>query len=360
MSLPVWLCTWNMSNKGGDDEELAAIAAAVDPSAKLIVFGVQEAKRWGKHIMQRFAGNLRGFGPIKDAHNDPAPKVKIAKIKCCTKPLKFEFGYQGIGLLATADADARLIETGAVNTKGGSGKGGCYAIVQIGQAPVAFISAHLPTGSRNAAALQIYNHVAMRCPNAQATFFMGDLNYRLNLPPTGTERKLFKKDVAVTTTDQWVDKLADPAGRIEMGRLYDTMGVSGLADLGFTFAFPRLQKSPTDYSYPTYKRVSDKAGWDNPCYKLDNYTGKDPSLVKALIKEGWFGDKDSIKKKKPKAGGFDIGWLDRIGVKYGPAQPSAILHCYPPIALAGTYTSDHAPVARLVEIITNNPAPINM
>ncbi|MBY0229919.1 MAG: endonuclease/exonuclease/phosphatase family protein [Gemmataceae bacterium] len=350
--IEAWLCTWNMSNKNGNDDEIKALADAVPANADLVVLGVQEAKRWKSGIMTRFHGHLPAFDPILGA----GEKVKIAKIKCMTK--LFEFGYQGMGILLRHGAkDVELVSTGSIDTGGGSGKGGVFALVRIGKSHVAFISAHLPTGSRDKAGMQLFRDVAVLDPKPQAMFLMGDLNYRLDLPATGTAKKrvklFFKKTIETTDSDDWVHELADPASRKQMALDYDRMSESGLAQQGFRFPFPRLQHNTSDFSFPTYKRESDKAKSDNPCYLLDMPGGQNDLRAQGWIRDGYFGGGDKLKKKSANRGGFDIGWLDRIGVLKGPGLPHVIAKYDHPIALAGTYTSDHAPVGMLVELITN-------
>lgn len=349
----VWLCTWNMSNKGGNDDEIRALAQAVPREAEVVVLGLQEAKRHGAHIMERFASYLPGFEPVRPG------KVKIAKIKCMTKPL--EFGYQGIGVLRRHGlAEVTYGMSGTVDTGGGSGKGGVFVVLHFEGAPVAFISAHLPTGKRDPAGMQLYRAVAALNPRPHATFLMGDLNYRLDLPATRVtvERRFLRADKQkeFTQTDDWVDMLLDPKERRRMANSFDRMGDSSLARAGFVFPFPRLQFSRTEYSYPTYKRESGLAKESNPCYLLDQPTHhSQPGTLRQWILDGYFGGEAEIKKKDLKRGGFDIGWLDRIGVLEGPGMPSAIARWDNPIALAGTYTSDHAPVGMLVDVIINLP-----
>jgi endonuclease/exonuclease/phosphatase family metal-dependent hydrolase len=354
MSVKIWLCTWNLENAYGDDDELVLLARkALDFDPDIVVFGLQESGIYClKSTITRFGAKL-GYG-------EATSKDRMVGMT------KGTLNSQRIGVFAKNPLYVNVATVG-YHKAGAEGKGGVSVVIDHLGYRIAVATAHLDSKKEEKRRAQVEKiHRKMTSLNVKAnnkltnpydgkaddpidyTFFMGDLNFRMDLydwQPLSSKTKkplIGKAKTEMFYTKDEMDEifrgLLDPHTRADWFDRYDTLtGTNRSAAYFSNYTFPRpTREEDGTTSLPTYKRA---IGKNCKALLLNQRLGvlADHTVTGLiqLFREGYPGVNYNTKRQE-----LDMGWLDRIG--YCCHKGNAMVNGFHDAWQC--YSGDHCPV----------------
>lgn len=364
MATRIFLASWNLDNTMFRPNDLRALLNDPNPKAwdcDIVVVGLQEAANK--------AGRIDLFQLHDQCNRSMASNYWSRQHELFGHTKKYD-NYQVLGVLVnpagpgtvgpptswkTATYGEPVVTSSPGKwlrhkTIGGEqGKGGVVAALNIHHGGrtrcFAFTSAHLDSRNpvRQNTECDLLEQVrAGLNPAPDVSFVMGDLNYRLALPPVlnGAPDPKFDRRL-----DQVALKMCSALGRAQLFAL-DTLGTNChfATQHGYTFAPPRRYVDSTAYTYfaPTYKR---KKGADPPGYRAL----ADQAVAEVKRAYGFATEKHGKVEyiQESRGGQFDAGWLDRIGYKdtFG-----ATYNIVAADARHDLNVSDHVPVYMVIDV----------
>jgi endonuclease/exonuclease/phosphatase family metal-dependent hydrolase len=367
MATRIFLASWNLDNVMFPPNDLVRLLRGEDIRANtcdIIVLGLQEAKNTANCIdlfqlytqsnnamgtaYWSFQVALFGHTKTKDNYQVLAVLVNPNGPGAVGLPTGYQYGTWG-----------EPVNTGSVkkwlrhHTIGGEeGKGGIVIAVDILHNGVArtfaFTSAHLDSRDpvrQNTECDRLEGVRAGLNPVPDVSFVMGDLNYRLNLPPVPTPPPNQGDTNFSRRMDQVAKEICSSGGRANLFTNLDTLGnCHFVTQHGYTFPPPRRYANSVagNYFFPTYKRKK------NTSAPVSH--GSTPLAV-AEAKRAYGFETETRNHieyvKESRAGQFDAGWLDRIGYK---STIGANFNIVAFDAMHDLNISDHVPIYMVVDV----------
>jgi hypothetical protein len=301
--LKITLLTWNCGNAVPSEDTISKLQYKLFPSDKkedwpdLIVIGLQEACREGAKF-----GVIGGHSLTESlCKNSPYVKILSHSMIGLTKPGQENPNTQHLGIMCRSkDINVKV---GSEKTSL-SGKGGIFGICTYKSLNITAITAHLDSNSDIKRNSQVNNIMNKAKPTnlTHCTFFMGDLNYRIQID------KLTRIGIS-PYTDSFVKALFSPN---ELKKLWKTshLNESSLVKThGFIFPIPQKIFLPT-YKYPEPDKgaalIRSREVLAEACENMDSNT--DIHFIHQAIRNCLLDN-----KKDKGRGELEMGWLDQIG-----------------------------------------------
>jgi hypothetical protein len=363
MPTRIWLGSWNLDSVNPTAAMLQQWLNASNPQASacdIVVLGLQEAKNTDDNgiDVETLGQEARAFLPnhnwhtehTLEGHTKTADNCQSLAIVCnLTAGNLAMFNHTGGNNVLWAfesfgtapKTDKFLQKVRKFVGQGEKGKGGIIGQVRYNNRTFAFTTAHLDShnnGDRIQQIWQLQNKITQLQP--EVAFFMGDLNYRLQIPIPPNPNDLRLDNVA--------SQICSPIGRQQL-LLRDTLPSFGTltGTWGYTFPPPRgvVNSVAGDIIFPTYKRTKLAPA---PANYLLPQAAQVLTCVKASYGFG-IAKEDKVEYVKESRGGeIDLGWLDRVGYRtYGiPAKFTVVAFG----ADHGLNISDHVPIYMVVDV----------
>jgi hypothetical protein len=358
----IWLGSWNLDSVNFPATDLQQWLNASNPPASacdIVVLGLQEAMNSnpGNVDVEALGTAARAFLPhhtwftehAMAGHTKTSDNCQSLAILCNPTGAgtvsmfqhnnqNVQWAFESFGSVARTDNFLRKVRK--VINMAEKGKGGIVGQVRYNNRKFAFTTAHLDSFSnqeRDNQLWQIQNKVTHLSPDV--AFLMGDLNYRLNLPTTPTDRRI----------DNFASALYSPIGRQNMLQL-DTLPKLGTLTQTWHYTFPQPRAVSNGVAgeviFPTYKR---KKLSPAPVNRLLSQGPQALADFKTSYGVGTEKSHDVVYVKESRANEIDIGWLDRVGFRtYGGIVPN-----FQVVAFGADHSlnvSDHVPIYMVVDV----------
>lgn len=348
-NLKLMCLTWNQELADIHKKDIQPLMELIrDERPDLIIIGLQEAKPTGMfHKPSKsfaFVGEKIAANLVRDYHLNNYRFLGRQSFRGVTKgmqvlksldPTRSQLARQVIEVIAN-NPNITVSRTKYYQTKFLREKGFVFAEVQFNNRRLAFISTHLDAGTNADKRRRMAQKITQKLndwnnnqPRYNAIFVMGDMNYRLRrldgyhgIPTPAESQQVIDMLHTRANRQQLMRRdsfITNPGAPVRIAGLNFDQGPAELDSL-------HLQWIPFDQdSLPTYKRTTktDHKGyaawrrlrgpdrWNNGSiphgmiYRDGRYD-RDVALT-VYLKDG--------RLKEKRAGFYDFGWLDRIGIR---------------------------------------------
>jgi hypothetical protein len=348
-NLKLMCLTWNQELADIHKKDIQPLMELIrDERPDLIIIGLQEAKPTGMfHKPSKsfaFVGEKIAANLVRDYHLNNyrflgrqsfRGVTKLTQVVKSVDPTRSQLARQVIEVIAS-NPNITLSRTKYYQTKFLREKGFVFAEVQFNNRRLAFICTHLDSGTnvekRRRMAYKIREKLHdwnNNDPHYNALFVMGDMNYRVRRPAewfgnvSEAESQLIIEKLYTRAERQQLMRedsfIANPDNPVSVGALRFDRGPAELDSLNMNWipfdrdALPTYKRSTkTDHKgYAAWRRLRGPDRWNNGSiphgmiYRDGRYD-RDVALTVYL--------KDK-KLKVKRAGFYDFGWLDRIGMR---------------------------------------------
>jgi len=348
-NLKLMCLTWNQELADIHKKDIQPIMELIrDERPDLIVMGLQEAKPTGMfHKPSKsfaFVGEKIAANLVRDYHLNTYRFLGRQSFRGVTKgmqvlksldPTRSQLARQVIEVIAS-NPNITLSRTKYYQTKFLREKGFVFVEVQFNNRRLAFISTHLDAGTNADKRRRMAQKITQKLndwnnnqPRYNAIFVMGDMNYRLRrldgyhgIPTPAESQQVIDMLHTRANRQQLMRRdsfITNPGNPVRIAGLNFDQGPAELDSLHLQWipfdqdSLPTYKRSTkTDHKgYAAWRRLRGPDRWNNGSiphgmiYRDGRYD-RDVALT-VYLKDG--------RLKEKRAGFYDFGWLDRIGIR---------------------------------------------
>ena len=348
-NLNLMCLTWNQELADIHKKDIQPLMELIrDERPDLIVMGLQEAKPTGMfHKPSKsfaFVGEKIAANLVRDYHLNTYRFLGRQSFRGVTKgmqvlksldPTRSQLARQVIEVIAS-NPNITLSRTKYYQTKFLREKGFVFVEVQFNNRRLAFISTHLDAGTNADKRRRMAQKITQKLndwnnnqPRYNAIFVMGDMNYRLRrldgyhgIPTPAESQQVIDMLHTRANRQQLMRRdsfITNPGAPVLIAGLNFDQGPAELDSLHMQWipfdqdSLPTYKRSTkTDHKgYAAWRRLRGPERWNNGSiphgmiYRDGRYD-RDVALT-VYLKDG--------RLKEKRAGFYDFGWLDRIGIR---------------------------------------------
>ena len=348
-NLNLMCLTWNQELADIHKKDIQPLMELIrDERPDLIVMGLQEAKPTGMfHKPSKsfaFVGEKIAANLVRDYHLNTYRFLGRQSFRGVTKgmqvlksldPTRSQLARQVIEVIAS-NPNITLSRTKYYQTKFLREKGFVFVEVQFNNRRLAFISTHLDAGTNADKRRRMAQKITQKLndwnnnqPRYNAIFVMGDMNYRLRrldgyhgIPTPAESQQVIDMLHTRANRQQLMRRdsfITNPGAPVRIAGLNFDQGPAELDSLHMQWipfdqdSLPTYKRSTkTDHKgYAAWRRLRGPDRWNNGSiphgmiYRDGRYD-RDVALT-VYLKDG--------RLKEKRAGFYDFGWLDRIGIR---------------------------------------------